>query len=86
MEVTTQCPEKEYPYLAVFVGSGGELSAAAVPHIKSEEILVISLVPVDKSDNQVYVQPLLGGKKGYVTYHEDEYAPLPKGYVAKIIQ
>jgi hypothetical protein len=86
MKVTTYYPEKEYPYLAVWVGRGESLAVDLIHNVKKEDIVVISMVDVEGSDKQPYVQPLTGGKQGYITKHEDEYCPLPKGYSVTLCQ
>lgn len=44
------------------------------------------MVSVEENNKQPYVQYVLGGKEGYITKHEDEYFPLPKGYSLELRQ
>ncbi len=90
MTVTKQIPQKEYPYLAVWVGYGDILDPNLTNQIKIEDIVLISMVedksksycplPNDSTDKKPYVQYVMGGKASYFTENETEYCPLPKGY------
>ena len=51
-----------------------------------QDILLISLIEKDGEDSKVYVQHLLGGHIAYITSNEEEYKPLPKGYIVNICQ
>jgi hypothetical protein len=86
MNVTTYYPEKEYPYLAIWVGKNETLDLNSIKNIKKEDIVLISMARDDEGNEQPYVQNLLGGGKGYFTKSEDEYCPLPKGYSVTICQ
>ena len=90
MKVTRQIPTKDYPYLAVWVGEDQFLDPKLTHNIKTEDIVLISMVAVKKdgeqSDNQPYVQYVLGGKEAYITKNEQEYCPLPNGYVLELCQ
>ena len=83
-------PRRTYPYLAVWVGKGGTLDEKQIANIDMNEIVLISMVTVkeneEQADKQPYVQYLFGGKEGYVTKYEDEYYPLPNGFVVEIRQ
>jgi hypothetical protein len=82
MKITKQQPEKEYPYLAVWRGDGEPIGR----NYRIDEIMVVNIQSRPDSDNVVWVQPLDGGKEGYVTKHENEYAPLPTGTIITITQ
>ena len=85
MEVKLKYQEKKYPYLAVW--GGPDYDPDVTKNVDPEDILVISLV--DKQDEGAkipYAQHLMGGEQGYFLRHEEEYAPLPAGFVAKIKQ
>ncbi len=41
---------------------------------------------VSSTDKVPYIQPVLGGKEGWITEHEGEYAPLPKGFIMTFVQ
>ncbi len=86
MKVTKQIPTKEYPYLAVWVGKDESLCPKLIHNVKVEDIVLISMVDVENSDKQVYVQFVLGNKQGYITKAEDEYCPLPVGYSLTLCQ
>ncbi len=86
MTITTYYPEKQYPYLAVWVGIDASLTEDLILAIKKEDIVIISVVDNEGSDKIPYVQPLLGGKQGYKTKNENEYCALPKGYSVTICQ
>ena len=86
MEVTKQAPEKEYPYLAVWTGDGETLGTLSISRIKTEDIVLISLLGNTGNDIVTYVQHILGGKEAYITKSENDYFPLPKGYQLKFIQ
>lgn len=86
MEAKTFYPSKKYPYMAVWVGRGESLAINLIHNIKVNDIVIISMVDMDNSDKQIYVQPLLGGKQGYITKREDEYCPLPNGYSVTLCQ
>ena len=86
MIVTNQIPSKEYPYLAVWVGKGESLAVDLVHNVKLEDIVLISMIEVEDSDRQAYVQYVLGGKESYATNNEDEYSALPKGYSLTLCQ
>ncbi len=81
MKITTFTPTRDYPYLAVWAGEGTILSEEQISKISNNDVLIISMVEIESgADLKTYVQPLLGGKAGYVTTHEKEYFPLPKGW------
>ncbi len=86
MNVTTYYPEKEYPYLAIWVGKNETLDLNSIKNIKKEDIVLISIARDDEGNIQPYVQCLLGGEIGNFTKCEDEYCPLPKGYSVTICQ
>ncbi len=90
MKITVKIPTKEYPYLAVWADKGEHLTMQQVSRIEQKDIVLISMIEVNKSgescDKQPYVQYLLGGKEGYITKHEDEYFPLPTGYSLELCQ
>lgn len=86
MKVTTTTPQKEYPYLAVWVGRD-MITSIDIANIKQSEIVLISMVDIDTDkDKQPYVQYLFGGQPAYVTQNENEYFPLPKGFTVTICQ
>jgi len=82
MKITKQQPEKKYPYLAVWRGEDEPIGN----DYRIDEIMVISIQERDNSDNVIWVQPLNGSKQGYVTTHENEYAPLLVGTIITITQ
>jgi hypothetical protein len=86
MKVTKYIPTKEYPYLATWVGKDEMLDPKLIHNVKIEDIVLISMIDVENSDKQVYVQFVLGNKKGYLTKAEDEYCPLPTGYSLTMCQ
>ena len=90
MKVLTKIPQREYPYLAVWVGQDQSLDPKLLHNIKLEDIVLISMVAVkennEQCDKQPYVQYVLGGKEGYITKHEDEYCALPNGYSLELCQ
>lgn len=87
MKITTQIPEKEYPYLAVWAGKEEHLTIEQIARIKTKDIVLISMVESDEEcDKKPYVQWVLGGKEGHITKCEDEYFPLPKGYLLCLCQ
>lgn len=86
MTITKQFPQKEYPYLAVWVGTP-QIEPLNLSSIKNEDIVLISMVEVEKGeDKQTYIQFVLGGKPSYTTKNENEYCPLPTGYVLTLCQ
>lgn len=86
MEVTRFIPTKDYPYLAVWVGKDESLDLKLIHNVKVEDIVLISMVEVENSDKQPYVQYVLGNKQGFITKHEEEYCYLPKGYSLTLCQ
>lgn len=86
MKITTQMPSKEYPYLAVWVGRDTQLDNNLLHNVKQEDIVIISMLPVENSDNQTYVSFVTGTKEGYFTKNENEYCPLPKGFALNLVQ
>lgn len=89
MKTTTYYPEKDYPYLAVWVGKDESLTDERIHNIQIKDIVIISMVDPDSDDSidkVPYVQYLIGGKQGYITKHENEYHPLPKGYTITLTQ
>lgn len=81
MKITKQQPEKEYPYLAVWRGNGEPIGKYQI-----DEVMVVNIQSRPGSDNVTWVQSLDGSKEGYVTKHEDEYAPLSTGTIITIVQ
>lgn len=69
MKVLTKIPSKEYPYLAVWAGQDQSLDPKLLHNIKPKDIVLISMVEVENSDKQPYVQYVLGCKEGYITKH-----------------
>ena len=86
MTVTKKIPQKEYPYLATWVGRDQFLDPKLIHNVKVEDIVLISMVEVENSDKKAYVQYVLGGKESYTTKSEDEYCPLPNGYSLTLCQ
>ena len=86
MTVTQQIPQKKYPYLAVWAGEYQFLDLKSILDVKQEDVVLISMVEVEDSDKQPYVQWVTGGKESYFTLHEDEYIPLPFGYSLTLCQ
>jgi hypothetical protein len=85
MKVTTKPTERDYPYLAVWVGVDNHLSEKTIQNKRISEIFVISLLN-NKEDSDIYVQSLIGGTKGFITKSEHEFQPLPKGFSITIEQ
>ena len=90
MKVTRQIRTKDYPYLAVWAGQEQFLDPKLTHNIKTEDIVLISMVAPkengEQCDKQTYVQHVLGGKEAYTTNSEQEYCPLPNGYVLELCQ
>ena len=90
MKVTVQIPIKDYPYLAVWVGQDQFLDPKLTGNIKPEDIVLISLISINENgkqcDKRPYVQYVLGGKEAYITKNEQDYCPLPNGYVLELCQ
>lgn len=85
MKITVSYPEKNYPYLAVWVGKGDSLDCD-VTDIKAEDIVLISLISEKGNDKKAYVQRLLGGRSGYFVSTEDDFYELPRGYSITLCQ
>jgi|GEM_PF-5341723 len=89
MKTKLTSPQKEYPYLAIWVGRDFNNEDIDPDSITSENILVISKLLVEENDKErlsIYVQNLTGGHEGYLTKNEEEYIALPSGYTVEIIQ
>lgn len=86
MKIETKIPKISYPYLAVFVGAGGSIEKSELYNIKTEDIVLISKIEHDRLKPKIYVQYVNGKSEAYITEHEEEYQPLPKGFELKFIQ
>jgi hypothetical protein len=81
MKTEIKTPQKEYPYLAIWVGLDQYLTEKQISEIRPKDIVIISLVQnSDEIAKQPFVQHLLGGSEGGFTNSESDYCPLPIGF------
>lgn len=79
--------ERNYPYLAVWIGPCGIAGEIDINEIRQDDILVISKVDHwYTNSSKIWVQFLNGNREGYITETEKEYAPLPKGFKVEFEQ
>jgi hypothetical protein len=84
MKATQKYPRISYPYLAVWTGPDTPLEQKNYP---LEDIVVVSMIQENQDEDlKPFVQPLIGGKKGYFTKNEEEYSALPQGYEITLTQ
>lgn len=86
MTISKEVPQIKYPYLAVWIGKDQPIGSKFFRSVKVEDIVLISMVEIEDSDRQPYVQYVLGSKESYITKNEDEYCPLPNGYSLTLCQ